>query len=191
MFDIGFSELMVIGIVALLVLGPERLPKVARTTGHLLGRLQRYVSDVKSDINREMQLEELKKLQDEARQAAMSMETNIRSQVAEVEQGVSSSLQSASSAVSGLEDSFKAAGEPSAAESPAALSDAEAAARLDQQLAEAESQSGFAAFPETAPGAPSTAVAEDPAAPVVDERQLGLNFDHSAMPTTPTRNTQS
>lgn len=90
MFDIGFSELMVIGIVALLVLGPERLPKVARTTGHLLGRLQRYVSDVKSDINREMQLEELKKLQDEARQAAMSMETNIRSQVAEVEQGVSS-----------------------------------------------------------------------------------------------------
>ena len=69
MFDIGFSELMVIGIVALLVLGPERLPKVARTTGHLLGRLQRYVADVKSDINREMQLEELKKLQEEARQA--------------------------------------------------------------------------------------------------------------------------
>ena len=61
MFDIGFSELVVIGIVALLVLGPERLPKVARTTGHLLGRLQRYVSDVKSDINREMQLDELKR----------------------------------------------------------------------------------------------------------------------------------
>ena len=60
MFDIGFSELMVIGIVALLVLGPERLPKVARTTGHLLGRLQRYVADVKSDINREMQLDELR-----------------------------------------------------------------------------------------------------------------------------------
>ncbi|KAB2969529.1 Sec-independent protein translocase protein TatB [Zoogloea sp.] len=189
MFDIGFSELMVIGIVALLVLGPERLPKVARTTGHLLGRLQRYVSDVKSDINREMQLEELKKLQEEARQAAMSMETNIRSQVAEVEQGVSSSLQSASSAVAGLEDSFKATAEPSQAAAPAALSDAEAAARLDQQLAAAESQSGFAAFPEPAPGTASETVAAEDAAPVVDERQLGLDFDHSA--TTPTRNSQS
>ena len=52
MFDIGFSELMVIGVVALLVIGPEKLPKVARTLGHLLGRAQRYVNDVKSDINR-------------------------------------------------------------------------------------------------------------------------------------------
>ena len=59
MFDVGFSELMVIAIVALIVIGPERLPKVARTAGHLLGRLQRYVSDVKADINREMQLDEL------------------------------------------------------------------------------------------------------------------------------------
>lgn len=185
MFDIGFSELMVIGVVALLVLGPERLPKVARTTGHLLGRLQRYVSDVKSDINREMQLEELKKLQEEARQAAMSVETNIRSQVAEVEQGVSASLNSASSAVAGLEDSLKAAVEPPAAETQAALSDAEAAARLDQQLAEAESQSGFAAFPQSAAGTPE---AVDAATPPVDERQLGLNFEQS---TTPTRNSQS
>lgn len=187
MFDIGFSELMVIGVVALLVLGPERLPKVARTTGHLLGRLQRYVSDVKSDINREMQLEELKKLQEEARQAAMSVETNIRSQVAEVEQGVSASLNSASSAVAGLEDSFKAAVEPSAADTQAALSDAEAAARLDQQLAEAESQSGFAAFPEPVAGAPE-AVGTEASAQPVDERQLGLNFDSSA---TSTRKAQS
>ncbi|HPP47473.1 MAG TPA: Sec-independent protein translocase protein TatB, partial [Accumulibacter sp.] len=63
MFDVGFSEMVLIAIVALVVLGPERLPKVARTAGHLLGRLQRYVSDVKSDINREIQLDELKKLQ--------------------------------------------------------------------------------------------------------------------------------
>ena len=59
MFDIGFSELMVIAVVALVVLGPERLPKVARTAGHLFGRLQRYVNDVKADINREIELEEL------------------------------------------------------------------------------------------------------------------------------------
>jgi sec-independent protein translocase protein TatB len=67
MFDISFSEMIIIAIVALVVIGPERLPKVARTAGHLLGRLQRYVNDVKSDINREMQLEELKKLQSELR----------------------------------------------------------------------------------------------------------------------------
>ena len=62
MFDIGFSELMVIALVALIVIGPERLPQVARTLGHLLGRLQRYVNDVKADIDREMELDELKKL---------------------------------------------------------------------------------------------------------------------------------
>ena len=61
MFDIGFSELAAIGVVALIVIGPERLPKVARTAGHLLGRLQRYVSTVKADISREMELDELKK----------------------------------------------------------------------------------------------------------------------------------
>ena len=62
MFDIGFSELLVIAIVALIVIGPERLPKVARTLGHLFGRMQRYVNDVKADITREMELEELRKL---------------------------------------------------------------------------------------------------------------------------------
>jgi len=78
MFDIGFSELMVIGIVALVVIGPERLPKVARTLGHLLGRAQRYVNDVKSDINREMQLDELKKLQSQVVESARTMEDSVR-----------------------------------------------------------------------------------------------------------------
>lgn len=68
MFDIAFSELVVIGIVALIVIGPDKLPKIARMAGHLLGRAQRYVNDVKSDINRELQLEEMQKLQDEIRQ---------------------------------------------------------------------------------------------------------------------------
>jgi sec-independent protein translocase protein TatB len=79
MFDIGFSEMMLIAIVALVVIGPERLPKVARTAGHLLGRLQRYVSDVKSDINREMQLEELRKLQSEIQESARSVEQSLTS----------------------------------------------------------------------------------------------------------------
>ena len=78
MFDIGFSELVVIGIVALLIIGPKRLPKVARTVGLLLGRAQRYVSDVKSDINREMQLDELKKLQSQVVESAREMESSVR-----------------------------------------------------------------------------------------------------------------
>ena|SRR5689334_19578654 len=73
MFDIGFSELLVIGIVALIVIGPQKLPRVARTAGHLLGRLQRYVADVKADINREIELEELRKMRDSMQQAASEM----------------------------------------------------------------------------------------------------------------------
>ena len=61
MFDIGFSELVVIGVVALIVVGPERLPKVARTAGHLFGRMQRYVGGVKADLRREFEFEELEK----------------------------------------------------------------------------------------------------------------------------------
>ncbi|WP_374263922.1 Sec-independent protein translocase protein TatB [Zoogloea sp.] len=161
MFDIGFSELIVIGIVALLVLGPERLPKVARTTGHLLGRLQRYVSDVKSDINREMQLDELKKLQEEARKSAMAFESSVRSEMASVESGVTSSLQSASAAVAELESSLKPA--PEAAEP----SVTDASAELDRQLAAADSPSS------AAPVADGSA-----AAPEVPENQLGFDFGH-------------
>ena len=73
MFDIGFSELLVIGLVALIVIGPQKLPRVARTAGHLLGRLQRYVADVKADINREIELEELRKMRDSMQQAASEM----------------------------------------------------------------------------------------------------------------------
>jgi sec-independent protein translocase protein TatB len=81
MFDIGFSELIVIGVVALIVIGPERLPKVARTLGHLFGRAQRYVNDVKADINREMQLDELKKLQAEVTDSARAFEDSMRKEI--------------------------------------------------------------------------------------------------------------
>ena len=85
MFDIGFSELMVIAVVALVVIGPERLPKVARTLGHLFGRMQRYVNDVKADITREMQLEELRKLQSEMEQTARSIETSVNQELRSAE----------------------------------------------------------------------------------------------------------
>src|SRR5688572_9630993 len=81
MFDIGFSELMVIGIVALIVIGPERLPKVARTLGHLFGRMQRYVNDVKADISREIELDELRKLQTSMQDAARSFEQSVNREV--------------------------------------------------------------------------------------------------------------
>jgi sec-independent protein translocase protein TatB len=85
MLDIGFSELLVIGVVALVVIGPERLPRVARTAGHLLGRFQRYVADVKSDINREIELADLKKIRDDVEEAARSVEQTVRSEVAQAE----------------------------------------------------------------------------------------------------------
>jgi sec-independent protein translocase protein TatB len=85
MFDVGLSELMVIAVVALVVIGPERLPKVARTAGLLLGRLRRYVSDVKADINREIQLDELKKLQQEVVEQASLTETSVSSEWRDLE----------------------------------------------------------------------------------------------------------
>ncbi len=77
MFDVGISEMMVIAVVALIVLGPEKLPKVARTMGHLVGRAQRYVNQVKQDINREMEVAELKKMQDEFRSAASEVKQSV------------------------------------------------------------------------------------------------------------------
>src|SRR5512132_776280 len=90
MFDIGFSEIVVIAVVALIVIGPEKLPKTARTLGHLFGRLQRYVSEVKADISREMELDELKKLQQQVHSAAREIETSMHSAVSEVDSSVRS-----------------------------------------------------------------------------------------------------
>ncbi len=105
MFDIGFSEIVVIAVVALIVIGPERLPKTARTLGHLFGRLQRYVADVKADINREMQLEDLRKLQQQVQTAATEFETSMSTAAREVESGVRS-----------VESDLNAAGRATAAE---------------------------------------------------------------------------
>jgi len=77
LFDIAFTELVLIAIVALLVIGPEKLPKVARTLGSLLGRMQRYVATVKQDVERELQLEELKKVQQEVQQNARNLQSEV------------------------------------------------------------------------------------------------------------------
>ena len=92
MFDVGFSELLVIGIVALVVIGPEKLPKVARTIGHLLGRAQRYVNDVKSDINREIELDELRKLQTQMQEAARQVQTTVTENASNIEAEVNNTV---------------------------------------------------------------------------------------------------
>lgn len=117
MFDIAFSELMIIGVVALLVIGPEKLPKVARTLGHLLGRAQRYVNDVKSDISREIQLDELKKLQTEVTESARSIEDSVRKEFDAARSAVEVPAQAAAAE---LDDAAKQLGEETAAPEPPA-----------------------------------------------------------------------
>lgn len=90
MFDIGFSELMVIAVVALVVIGPERLPSVARSLGAMLGRAQRYFNSVKAEVNREFQLEELKRIQQETYDRVMAMETEVKTELARLETDVHS-----------------------------------------------------------------------------------------------------
>lgn len=107
MFDIGFSELVVIGVVALVVIGPERLPKVARTLGVLFGRLQRYVTQVKADINREMELAELGKVKSEFESAARSFQSEVQTQAALTEKEIRD-------ATSSIERELEAKSEPQA-----------------------------------------------------------------------------
>ena len=112
MFDIGFSELIVIGVVALVVIGPERLPGVARTLGHLLGRAQRYVNDVKADINREMQLDELKKLQSQVTDSARELENSVRQELDAAKSAIESPITEARTAVAEMESELHRVPDP-------------------------------------------------------------------------------
>jgi sec-independent protein translocase protein TatB len=118
MFDVGFSEIVVIAVVALIVIGPERLPRTARMLGHLFGRLQRYVNDVKADISREMELDELRRLQREVKGAATEIEQSIRSAATDFQSGIKGVEQQLNEAASG--------------EAPLATSVSEAAATPDE-----------------------------------------------------------
>jgi sec-independent protein translocase protein TatB len=93
MFDISFAELIVISIVALIVIGPERLPSVARTLGHLLGRARRYVERVKHDLHEEMELDQLRKLRDSMHETVGSFEKTIHKEMNEIHK--SADIQSA------------------------------------------------------------------------------------------------
>ncbi|MBB5390398.1 MULTISPECIES: Sec-independent protein translocase protein TatB [unclassified Herbaspirillum] len=85
MIDIGLSKLALIGVVALVVIGPERLPKVARMAGTLFGRAQRYINDVKSEVSREIELDELRKMQKDVEQAASDVSGSIHKSMSDTE----------------------------------------------------------------------------------------------------------
>ncbi|SEK97072.1 sec-independent protein translocase protein TatB [Roseateles sp. YR242] len=90
MIDFGFDKLILIGGVALVVLGPERLPRVARTVGTLLGKAQRYVSDVKAEVNRSIELEELQKMKSQFQTAVNDVEHSVRQEVDSAHQAIHS-----------------------------------------------------------------------------------------------------
>ena len=85
MLDLGLSKMALIGAVALVVIGPEKLPRVARTVGTLLGKAQRYVADVKAEVNRSMDLEELKKMKDTVESAARDVEQSVQTATVDFE----------------------------------------------------------------------------------------------------------
>jgi sec-independent protein translocase protein TatB len=85
MIDLGLSKMALIGAVALIVIGPEKLPRVARTIGTLLGKAQRYVSDVKAEVNRSMELDELKKMKSTVEGAAQEVQNSIQTTTSDFE----------------------------------------------------------------------------------------------------------
>ncbi|HLX23001.1 MAG TPA: Sec-independent protein translocase protein TatB [Usitatibacter sp.] len=136
MFDFGFSKLLLLGIVALVVIGPERLPRVARTMGHLYGRLQRYVTQVKADIHREMEAADLGKMKTELESAARSFQSEVESNVRSIE---SEARETQSSIEKALDVQAPAANETATPAVPAPTEDAPTA-QLELGIEEPASQ---------------------------------------------------
>jgi sec-independent protein translocase protein TatB len=94
MIDFGFDKMALIGAVALIVIGPEKLPRVARTVGHLLGKAQRYVADVKAEVNRSIELDELKKMKTGFEDAARSVEQSVSAEMGSVQSDLNTAFDS-------------------------------------------------------------------------------------------------
>ena len=101
MIDIGITKLAIIGAIALLVIGPEKLPGLAKTIGTLLGRARRYVADVKDEVNRSMDLDELRKMKDTVESAARDVENTIQTSASDFDKSWSEITESTSSTASG------------------------------------------------------------------------------------------
>lgn len=96
MLDFGFDKIALIGAVALIVIGPEKLPRVARTVGTLLGKAQRYVADVKAEVNRSIELEELQKMKSQFETAARDVQQSVRQEVDSATQALNQTWQDVS-----------------------------------------------------------------------------------------------
>jgi sec-independent protein translocase protein TatB len=106
LIDFGFDKIALIGAVALIVIGPEKLPRVARTVGHLVGKAQRYVAEVKAEVNRSIELEELQKMKSQFETAARDVETSVRNEVNQASDALSQSWNEAAGSLgSGLSGS--------------------------------------------------------------------------------------
>ncbi len=107
MFDISFSELMIIAVVTLLVVGPDKLPQLARTVGAFVGRLQRYVAQVKDEVNREVRFEELQNLQQEIKEGKRKVEASMMGGLDQIHATASSAKASLNSTLDSVESTTK------------------------------------------------------------------------------------
>jgi sec-independent protein translocase protein TatB len=116
MIDFGFDKIALISAVALIVIGPEKLPKVARTIGHLVGKAQRYVADVRAEVNRSIELDELKKMKSEFEDAARNVEQTVQREIGDAQTTFEKDWASATSGLVGpstaVEDSREALAPP-------------------------------------------------------------------------------
>jgi len=103
MIDLGVSKIALIGAVALIVIGPEKLPRLARTIGTMLGKLQRYVADVKQEVSRSMELDELKKMKETVEGAARDVENSIQTNASDFEKSWTEATSDASASLPGME----------------------------------------------------------------------------------------
>ena len=101
MIDFGFDKIALIGAVALIVIGPEKLPRVARTVGHFIGKAQRYVADVKAEVNRSIELEELQKMKSQFETAARDVEQTVHNEVHQASSSFESSWSEATAELAG------------------------------------------------------------------------------------------
>lgn len=157
MFDISFSELLVIALVALVVIGPEKLPKVARTAGAFFGRLQRFVTQVKDEVNRESRFAELQRLQDEVKSSLQQGMDDVERSILPADQPSAHVIEHepVTSDVPAVKKSRKPRQPRPSQSSAAQMTDAEQTSTLP--LSSAEAQTQLFALPEAAPKKPRRA----------------------------------
>ncbi len=189
MLDVSFTELLVVGVVALVVIGPERLPKVARTLGHLVGRAQRYVNDVKTDIQREVELDEFKKLKDQVQDAAQSVQSSLQNTEASLRNPIESIEKDTMDAFHATGGDGPADGIPavSSGDSASALAQAEAAEPTFHKVAPYVTIGGSSTETVASAHEQSTSVVVKPYTTIIASTPTQLEIDGvSATAATPT-----